>query len=152
MRQKVRQAKMMRDKQLDIEHKRKQLADAATRAEEAEQVKRLKRELEIDSKNAVQKKKEDMRRMNQIFAENDKHRAVRLEREAKEKEEDAKAMQQYIEILDKQEKDKQEEYAARERRVKENMDRMEGSVMAKINRRQREEEDKMVKYIKQREL
>ena len=52
-----------------------------------------------------------------------------------EKEEDAKAMQQYIEMLDKQEKDKQELQAAREQRVKENMDRMEGSVMAKIQRR-----------------
>ncbi len=152
MLQKVRNAKRMRDRQLEIEHKRKSLEDQTKKAEEAEQVRRLKKELQFESEEAIRKKKEDMRRMNMIVAENDKQREMRDSKAAREKEEDAKAQLQYMEILDKQERDKALEYQKREARVKENMNRMTGSVMKKIDERNRKEEETIQKYIKQREF
>lgn len=64
---------------------------ATLKAEEAEQVSRLKKELQHESDEAVRKRAEDMRRMNMIFQENDKQRAIKEARFLREKEEDATA-------------------------------------------------------------
>jgi len=62
----------MGQKQIDLEHRRKAMEIATLKAEEEEQVTRLKKELQHESDEALRKRSEDMRRMNLIFRENDK--------------------------------------------------------------------------------
>lgn len=55
-------------------------------------------------------------------------------------------------MLDKQEKDRIEEYKRREARQKENQNRMAENVIKKINDRQRREDEVIEQYIHQRNM
>lgn len=79
--------------------------------------------------------------MTYLLEENSKAKAKREQEKQRGKEEDVAIQQAYIQLLDKQERDRIEEYKRRETRQKENQNRMAENVIKKQTDRQKREDD-----------
>lgn len=103
---KILEAKLLRDKQIQIEHDRRDVQKLADKRMEEDQVRQLQKELDQESKDAIQKRKFAVNKMQMLIAENEKHKAKRMYEQEMERKDDVDAQLKYIEILDQQEKDK----------------------------------------------
>ena len=77
---------------------------------EASQVNQIKIQLEMERLEQMKKKHEERSMMSHLLTENNKCKAKREEEKLKEKEQDVAIQKAYIEMLDKQERDRAEEY------------------------------------------
>ena len=137
---------------MELEQRRKAKDLKAEKLQEAEQVKQLKYELDIERSNAMKKKLAQRENMNHMFAENERQRMNREMEKGRIKMEDIKTQEGYIKMLEKQEADRAHEFQVRENRAKQNMERMADTVVSSINKKYVQEEQAMASYIKQKEI
>jgi len=74
------------------------------------QVNQIKIQLEMERLEQMKKKQEERSMMHTLLLENNKAKAKREDIKQKDKEEDVLIQKAYIELLDKKEKDRVEEY------------------------------------------
>lgn len=86
-----------------------------------------------------------------MFRENETNKQMRLDEKQKFKELDVKLAKEYIAMVDAQERKKREEFQAREQKIATFMEKMEKSVVAEENKKQKLLEDNMRNYEAKRQ-
>ena len=84
---------------------------------EKDYIKRLQTEMEQERKLQQEKRKQEREYLHKMMIENEKNKALMKGEELKQKEEDAKAQDEYARMLQKQEDDRNAEMSKREARA-----------------------------------
>ena len=121
-------------------------------AQEKDYIKRLQAEMEAERKLQQEKRKQEREYLHKMMLENEKNKARMREDELRQKAEDATAQEEYARMLQKQEDDRNAEMAKREARAQEFMNKMAGNVLEKMEKKQKEEDDMLLRYENEREL
>ena len=134
------------------EQQRRMREREAFKQSEAQQVAKLKAEIEQQAENDLKKKQDQRDLMNKVFRENELWLWEKNQRAEKERLADIEAQKTYLEILDQQEQDKINEFNERAAKVKKNMDRMADNVIVKQQKKSNKEEEKLNNYVKQKQM
>ena len=149
--QKVMQEKMLRDKQMQEEKRRKKDDERQQRDMDNRTVKRLQEELTAEQRSAEQRRKDEMAYLQKMMEENEANKRLQREQQQRERAMDIQSMEDYARMLDKQEEDRLNEIKAREQRQQQLMARMADTVLKEQHQRAREEDMLMLKQIEERE-
>ena len=105
--------------------------------QEKDYIKRLQTEMEQERKLQQEKRKQEREYLHKMMIENEKNKARMKEDELRQKDEDAKAQDEYARMLQKQEDDRNAEMSKREARAQEFMNKMAGNVLEKMEKKQK---------------
>ena len=101
---------------------------------------------------AIEKKKQERDYFEQIMAENEKNQTLMKVQKEKERQADIKMQEAYSKMLERQELDRKNEFAARERRQQDFMNRMADGVIREMDDLLKHEDEMIKKYEREREL
>ncbi len=111
------------------------------RNKELVEVEELREELKKEKSNAMQKKKLERDACLKVIKENDVEKQRRLGEQEYDRMKQVKVQEEYNAMLDKQEKQRADEWAAREQRIQKIMGRM-GDVYKKTDHAERAQDRK----------
>jgi hypothetical protein len=147
---KMLKEKEIRDMQMMEMNGKKQNEKSQKKAYEKQLVTDLKTKISTDKEQAV-KKKEDYKVLAwDMFRENETNKQMRMDEKQRIRELDVKLSKDYIAMVDAQERKKKEEFQAREQRIAQFMGKMEKSVVAEENKKQKLIEDTIRNYEEKR--
>lgn len=86
-----------------------------------------------------------------MLAENERNQEAKRKQRDKERQEDVNMQKAYAAMLDKQEQDRNNEVAARERRAQEFMNRMADGVIKDMDDAQKRDDEMIARYQRDRE-
>lgn len=150
--EKIMQEKMLRDKQLAEEKRRKRLEEKQQRVLDEKLVNRLQEELKADQVAFEEKRKEERAYMLRMMQENEENKRRQLELKEFERLNDIRSMEDYAKMLDKQEEDRLNEMKAREERQQLLMARMADTVLKEQKQKNLEEDLMLLRQIEEKEL
>ncbi|OMJ85367.1 hypothetical protein SteCoe_13340 [Stentor coeruleus] len=151
-REKVMQEKLLRDKQLGEEKRRKRLDERQQRELDEKLVMRLQEELKADQVAFEEKRRDERIYMLKMMEENEENKKRQMEIKEFERQNDVKSMEDYAKMLDKQEEDRLNEIKAREERQQLLMARMADTVLKEQKQKNHEEDLMLLKQIEEKEL
>lgn len=108
--------------------------------------------MDVERKVALEKKKQEREYYNRMLEENERNNEMKRQEREKARLEDINMQKAYAAMLDKQEQDRLNEIAARERRAQEFMNRMADGVLKDMDQAQRREDMIIQKYQRDREM
>lgn len=129
MKEKIMQEKYSRDKQLQDENLKKKNEKKNQKEMDEILLKRIKEEMNQESKAIALKRQQDRDNFKRVLLENEENKKKALIQAKLEKEADVKAQQEYTRLIEKQEADRAAEVKAREDRAKKFMSMMADTVV-----------------------
>ena len=150
--EKVLQEKLLRDRQLAEEKKRRKLDARQQKDLDNRLVQRLQEELHADQIALDNKRREEREYMLRMMEENEENKRRQQEVKDVEKQNDIRSMEDYAKMLDKQEEDRLNEIKAREERQQHLMARMAGTVLKEQKQKNLDEDMLLVKQIEAKEM
>jgi hypothetical protein len=148
---KVLVEKDSRDKQLKDEKTRKKIEIKKEKKYEKELVKAIVTDMEREKQIFIKKKIEEKEALKKTLKDNELNKVKALEQFKKERAEDIQIMEEYAQVLDKQERDRAEYFKRIERNANNFMSMMAGTVLKEQNDRNKAEEGMMNKYLADKE-
>ena len=115
-------------------------------------VTRLKAEMEMERQNFLQKRKQERDYLQRMMAANDEAKRDLAKRKEIEKMEDWKAQEQYLHMLEVQEKDRENDFKQRENRTQQYLNQVSDMVLTKMEERRKLEEDNLRRYELEKEM
>ena len=107
--------------QMGIEKQKKEREQQKQRLEEEHMVARLKEEMEIERQTFIQKRKQEREYLQHMIAKKDKAKEDAAKLREKERLDDQRAQDQYLRMIEIQEKDREKDYRLREERTQQYM-------------------------------
>jgi hypothetical protein len=107
--------------------------------------------MEKEKQVALKKKLEDKDALHKTLKDNELHKIKQLEALKKEREEDVRCTEEYARILEKQENERKEYFKRIERNANNFTAKMVDTVLKDMSDRNKEEEEKMKKYLVEKE-
>lgn len=151
IKERIMKEKENRDKQLKEEKHRKKVEYLKEKKYDKETVKNLLNDIEKEKEKKQMKKMEEKELLQHTLRENEINRMKHLENQKKEKLDDVKATQEYTRILDRQEQERVEYFKKIERNSSNYVNRMADTVLGNLDKKNKEEEDKMRAYLEEKE-
>jgi hypothetical protein len=148
---KVLREKENRDKQLKDEKLRKRAELNKEKKYEKELVKHLMEEIEREKQEIIKRKIQEKEVLQKTLKDNELNKIKQLERIKKEKMEDVKSTEEYAKIIEKQENERKEYFKKIERNSNSYASKMVETVLKDMNIKNQEEEEKMRKYLADKE-
>jgi hypothetical protein len=107
--------------------------------------------MEKEKQIILQKKKDDKDALHKTLKDNELHKIKLQEALKKEREEDVRCTEEYARILEKQENERKEYFKRIERNANNFTSKMVDTVLKDMNDRNLEEEEKMKKFLIEKE-
>lgn len=148
---KVLKEKENRDRQMKDEKVRKRIELNKEKKYEKELVKHLVEEMEKEKQTMIKKKIDEKEALQKTLKDNELNKIKQMEAMRKEREDDIKAMEEYAKILEKQENERKEYFNRIERNSNSFMSKMVETVLKDMDGKNKEEEEKMKKYMEEKE-
>jgi hypothetical protein len=114
-------------------------------------VKHLVEEIEKEKKVGIDKKIKEKEALQKTLKDNELNKIRLTEALKKEREEDIQIMHEYARVLDKQEQDRVEYFNSIERNANNFMSKMAATVLKEKNDKNREDEERMNKFLADKE-
>ena len=150
--EKIMQEKMLRDKQLIEEKKRKRNDEKQQKNLDEKLVQRLQEELRADQVAFEEKRRDEREYMLRMMQENEETKKRQLETKEIERLNDIKSMEDYARMLDKQEEDRINEMKSREERQQLLMARMADTVLKEQKQKNHQEDLMLLRQIEEKEI
>lgn len=151
IKERILKEKENRDKQLKEEKHRKKVEYLKEKKYDKETIKNLLGEIEKEKEKKEVRKVEEKELLQNALRENEINRLKKLENQKKEKLDDVKATKEYTKILDRQEQERVEYFKRIERNSNNYINRMAETVLGSLDKKTKEEEDKMRAYLEEKE-
>jgi len=147
----VMREKANRDKQLQDEKFRKRVEVLKEKKYDKEYVKNIQNELEKEKQQQLKKRLEERELMFDTIKENELNKKRALENKERERLDDIKATEEYAKVLDRQEQERIEYFKRIERNGNNYINKMAENVLANIQAKNKEEEDRMRTFLSEKE-
>lgn len=151
MKQKIQHEKLSRDKQLQEEYERKKYEKKREKEIDDLLVQKIKQELDMEKQLIQQRKNDEKTHLQRVLQENEENKRKLQEFAVQEKQADINAQQEYTKLIEKQERDRENEIKKREERAKNFMAMMTDTVVKDQKQQIVEEEKKILKHYIDRE-
>jgi hypothetical protein len=151
IKERIFKEKENRDKQLKEEKHRKKVEYLKEKKYDKETIKNLLNDMEKEKEKKEVRKIEEKELLQQALRENEINRLKKIENQKKEKLDDVKATKEYTKILDRQEQERVEYFKKIERNSNNYINRMADTVLGNLDKKSKEEEDKMRSYLEEKE-
>lgn len=152
MRQKIQKDKEGRDRQVMMETLVREGEKEREKTQEAIMVAKLKKELELEKLAFKEQKKEIKNHMKTMITENTNAQYLGRIAAQKEREEDEKMRIENMKKLEIQQNREAVEVERRKQKRQNFVDKMETDVYSKINQKQKDEEEKIMRYTKEKSM
>ena len=146
LKEKTMKQKEQREKMIIDAKRRKENEFRTQREKELVEVAQLKNDLLNEKKQKVEKRQAEKEQAWKVIRENEAEKEKRAIEKQKEKDKQNRIIEEYNKMIDAQEKKRAEEWAAREARIKNAMDKMADTVIKKSNQAEKEAELRAVQY------
>lgn len=148
---KQQENKEMIANQLKLFQKHKELQAEEKRRYEYQLVKELKQKIEEDKHNKFKIKSQQRQVYNQMMIDNDKLREEMIVQKQKERERDARYLEEYNRFIDRQDAERKNEKERRYSIIKQRMDKMGGVIANNYLEKERQHELRLLKNHQEKE-
>ena len=144
--EKTIQQKKQRDNMLHEAKSKKEKEYKDARSLELKEVSDLKKALEAEKKQKVEKKFKEREQAQRVIKENELEKEKRVLEKENDRMQQNVAIEEYNKMLDAQEQKRADEWAKREQKIKDAMSRMADTVLKKSNAAEKEMEKRVIQY------
>jgi hypothetical protein len=150
--EKILKEKANRDKQIEDEKFRKSVEILKEKKYDKEYVRNIQSELEKDKQIQLKKRLEERALMHDIIRENELNKKKAQEIKEKERLDDIRVTEEYAKVLDRQEHERKEYFKRIERNGNNYINKMAENVLANIQAKNKEEEERMRDFLNEKEI
>eukprot|EP01022_Parablepharisma_sp_SALTPOND_P019043 TRINITY_DN31_c1_g1_i3.p3 TRINITY_DN31_c1_g1~~TRINITY_DN31_c1_g1_i3.p3 ORF type:complete len:545 (-),score=114.54 TRINITY_DN31_c1_g1_i3:3860-5494(-) len=151
IRKKTIQERSLRDKQRQEEYERKRKEREQELLSEKEQLEKLRAEMQKELASIQTKRQKELENAKQVLEENEKNKKLRENEKRKEHEVEKEMIRKHQKMLEEQEKKRFEEFKAKEARIQAFLKLTADTVVKDDEMKRKEEEQKLIKNLIERE-